>query len=533
MLRLATALRKNLESSAPLPVTRSDATPAAGASRTETPLGPPSLPRQRHTPLAGGHSRAVTAVLLGVQGAGMLVGAPMIAHAQETPVPVAPADTGALAARLRDLQNSRDTMSPEALAEARRALWSSYVSGGAAEESQSYDFEKRWSEAADGSIDRAEAGRAITELGAASTSEKLLEMLEKYGPKLAESGRAELERVVAVRQLGAAAQDGKVTAEELAAIETSLGEKLGAERASAAMIGALSSSWNALDDGAAAHLLSRIASKETHVARFQMIVDELLDGKQKLVDADGDGKLNAGDLIFTEDAAGKISISVIEQKLADQAVVAKAMVDASYAMNGAGVSFALIKDHRANPDFWTVSPGGVLELKPGVKPSDAVADIVKNGSKYGFECATGLVAVYYQAMLDVLGPKDFDRVAADLKLGPWVMEDDLEELMVISSPKAGWTEQDLGEYQVRPGNYYYFKNWDVTPEAKARGWQGENVIYLGEGKYYGHGIGLGDAELFVGKLRSEAEPGGREPSLLNIEATLSTKLLQHDHTPGE
>ena len=83
-----------------------------------------------------------------------------------------------------------------------------------------------------------------------------------------------------------------------------------------------------------------------------------------------------------------------------------------------------------------------------------------------------------------------------------------------------------------PGNYYYFRNWDVTDEARARGWQGENVIYLGEGRFYGHGIGLGDADMFVGKLSSEMKPGGKTPSLLNLDAILSTDVLKLDLAPG-
>jgi hypothetical protein len=479
-----------VESSSPFPYWRTGSTPVpattpARVSSPKTAKTPKvdSLPRSRsETPAAtiGRNSGAVSAVVLGAQAFGCFVGLPVVAHAADA----TPVDPAALPTAAASIAGSE--LSPEALAEARRALWSTFVASGGSD---------------------------------------VVEMLPAVQAQDATQVAAEL--------VSKDAADGKLTAAELTTIEQKLTDTFGEESAKQALLRAFPAAFDKLDSEAAAHLLQRYAAVETHVERFQSIVDEMLDGKNKLIDSDFDGKLGAGDLVFTQDSEGKVSVAKIGQKVADEATVAKAIVDASHKMSSAGVSFALIKDHKANPDFWNVGPGGILTLKDGAKPSDAVVDIVNNGGKYGFECATGLVAVYYEAMLDLLGPQDFDRVAADIRLGPWQMEDDLERLYTHSSPKPGWAETDLGEYKLTPGNYYYFRNWDVTDDARARGWQGENVIYLGGGKFYGHGIGLGDGQMFIDKLAGEMKPGGKTPSLLNLEARLATDVLKLDLAPGK
>ena len=347
------------------------------------------------------------------------------------------------------------------------------------------------------------------------------------------SGEAELHAAIATVQVSEAAKDGTVSVEDLTTVETTLASQIGETEARRAIVRSLGEVFDKLDVDAKTHVLERASTIEAHTDRLQSIVDEMLEGKQTLIDINGDGKLDVGDLVFHANDEGKITVERINKKLADRATVAAAIVDASYAMNDAGVGFELIKDHRVNDEFWKVGAGGVMTLKPGVKPSDAVRDIVENGDEYGFECATGLVATYYVAMLDLLGPADFDRVADDVRMGPWKMDNDMRRLLVTSNPNPGSTYDELGDHALEPGFYYYFKNWDVTDDARERGWQGENVIYLGDGKFYGHGIGLGDADLFIDKLASEMEEDGKTPSLLNLHAWIDTDILDLDTQPGQ
>ena len=503
---------------------------AASPAPTSSPLVQPprsaALPRasvSEATRNSGLRNPAVAAALFGVQGVGLLVGAP--AHAADVPA----TSSEALAGRLAELEAKRDTMTPSELATARRALYSAYLRLESPAAS-TFPFEAEWKAAAPGSLDRSKVQAALTQLGAEGTEAKLVALHGAYADKLDMPARADLETAIAGRMLDAAAADGALDAADLTAVEGRLTTALG--QGELPLLRAFPTHLDVLDDGAIAHLLARASSVQAHTPRIMSIVDELLAGKNVVVDVNADGKIDTGDVVLSA-ADGKSVVTRVSQSLADQTRVSKAMVDASEKMNSAGVPFAITTNHKANADFWTVGVGGTLELKPGVKPSEALEDIAQNPSKYGYECATGLVVVYYQAILDLIGPEDFDRIASDLILGPWQMEDSLASLMVNRHPKPGQgTETDLGDHTLVPGNYYYFRNWDVTDEARARGWQGENVIYLGEGRFYGHGIGLGDADMFVGKLSSEMKPGGKTPSLLNLDAILSTDVLKLDLAPG-
>lgn len=71
---------------------------------------------------AGLWNKAVMATVLGASSLGVFV---PVAHAQD--VPAVPTNPTALADAMRDLERRRDTMTPEQLADARKALWKSYL----------------------------------------------------------------------------------------------------------------------------------------------------------------------------------------------------------------------------------------------------------------------------------------------------------------------------------------------------------------------------------------------------------------------
>jgi len=328
-----------------------------------------------------------------------------------------------------------------------------------------------------------------------------------------------------------AAKAGGFTGTELDDAERAIAAKYGDAVAKQTLTTALGARAGELTLDGVTWLQQKHGSMEGQISRFQQVLQTHLKDA-KLLDANFDGKLDENDKVFTVDAAGKIDVQNVGAALRDRVRIGAAMVSACEQMDREAHSFALIKDHAFNADFWTPTGNGSFALKPGVKPSEAMADIAANPSKYKFECATALVIVHYKAMLELLGPKDFDTVCANLRMGPWVYESTMATNWNIDG--SGSTEADpTRQGLLRAGDYTYFKNWDVSTEGKAAGWQGENVISLGEGKYYGHPFGIATGEHIVSYLNQHRNAGStRTASMLHLQARLSSSLLLLDRQPG-
>ena len=95
-------------------------------------------------------------------------------------------------------------------------------------------------------------------------------------------------------------------------------------------------------------------------------------------------------------------------------------------------------------------------------------------------------------------------------------------------------DKDLGIYLLRnpadyiPGDCRYFKNPDVNPLTPE--WQGENAIDLGNGTYYGHGIGIKTAEEIIDALNSRRISEDSVSAYLMTSVTLlSFKYLNYKY----
>ncbi len=173
----------------------------------------------------------------------------------------------------------------------------------------------------------------------------------------------------------------------------------------------------------------------------------------------------------------------------------EAIVSAAGQLYRSNMAFEVFRDSRCNPEYWIRRANGGFVLKAGVKPSDAVRDIFTNGRKYGTECATAMQIVYLKALLDVFPEEAFNQMFRSIYLMNWhSLNRQLRE--------TGATNRQA---DYLPGDRRYFANPDVNPKTPE--WQGENVIDLGGGLYYGHGVGKYKADTFIRELNENRKIG--------------------------
>lgn len=157
-------------------------------------------------------------------------------------------------------------------------------------------------------------------------------------------------------------------------------------------------------------------------------------------------------------------------------------------LNKSGLKFKVFRKSICNEKYWERMNNGGFELKQQVKANEAIRDIYENGSKYGTECATAILIVYYGALLNVYTEEQFNTIFSDIILMNWHrIHPLLKEVGLVN---------EVSDHL--PGDRRYFNNPDVDPLHPE--WQGENVIDMGNGIYYGHGAGKKSAKWFIDKL---------------------------------
>jgi protein-glutamine gamma-glutamyltransferase len=172
---------------------------------------------------------------------------------------------------------------------------------------------------------------------------------------------------------------------------------------------------------------------------------------------------------------------------------------AAVELNKSGAKFTTFTYAFCNKLYWNrLSNGGFL-LKNNVSPSTAILDIIKNGSLYAFECSTAIAIVLYIATLYSLGSTRFNTLFNRLYLMDWQFDEDLPIF------------QKHGDDFI-PGDVLHFNNPDFDPRQPH--WRAENVIYFGDDKYYGHGIGIRNAGAIIGFLNSKRKPHPEDSAYL-------------------
>jgi len=193
-------------------------------------------------------------------------------------------------------------------------------------------------------------------------------------------------------------------------------------------------------------------------------------------------------------------------ELAFEIQLRRKIIDASVALYRNRLAFRIFQEAKCNEDYWDLRPDGGFVLKGGVLPSDAIKDIFINTRKYGTECATAIVIIYYKAVMDVYGDNLFNSSFPGIILMNWMEVDNLLGVATYRGP-----------LDYLPGDCRYFRNPDVNPLTPE--WQGENVIDLGNGLYYGHGIGITTADRIIAALNANRVEGSETSAYLMETAT--------------
>jgi protein-glutamine gamma-glutamyltransferase len=195
------------------------------------------------------------------------------------------------------------------------------------------------------------------------------------------------------------------------------------------------------------------------------------------------------------------------------------ILNAAKALNSSGAGFSTFATDRCNPEYWIREPNGAFRLRSDRSPSAAIRDIFMNGRQYAFECATAIVIVLYKACLETIGENAYNNLFGNTYLFHWIVDRDLG---LLTHPSTRFI----------PGDALYFDNPEYDPAMPQ--WQGENLIYMGDDQYYGHGIGITNAQRIIETLNSHRFPGAAKSAFLLPQATRPSfvKLAQSSAALG-
>ncbi|OLN21313.1 protein-glutamine gamma-glutamyltransferase [Domibacillus antri] len=213
-------------------------------------------------------------------------------------------------------------------------------------------------------------------------------------------------------------------------------------------------------------------------------------------------QMNKDTSVYSYQSVGELSFEI---------KLRKNIILSARAMNQSNVRFEVFSKSRCNPQYWHLTRTGGFLLRHGVKPSDAIQDIYMNSSQYAFECATAKVIIYYHAVLILMGESLFNQLFQNIYLYSWHADPDL-----------GIEPTYTGHFL--PGDVVYFNNPDFNPQTPQ--WRGENAVVLGDGTYFGHGLGIKTAEQMIHALNQRRRPGTNQSAYLtNVVTRPSFKHL--------
>jgi protein-glutamine gamma-glutamyltransferase len=174
-------------------------------------------------------------------------------------------------------------------------------------------------------------------------------------------------------------------------------------------------------------------------------------------------------------------------------------VKAAEDLNNSDAKFTTFANSYCNKKYWLRLNNGGFLMRDFTQPSIAINDILVNGKLYAFECSTAIAIVLYIAALRTIGANAFNTYFNKLYLMDWQFDEDLP------------VYQTYGE-DFLIGDVLHFNNPDFSPQEPW--WRAENVIYFGDDKFYGHGIGIRDSKTIITFLNKKRKQNPRESAYL-------------------
>lgn len=175
------------------------------------------------------------------------------------------------------------------------------------------------------------------------------------------------------------------------------------------------------------------------------------------------------------------------------------IINSAKEMNQSKAIFRSFKNARCNPKYWQLTTAGGFLLRPGVRPSDAILDIYRNGPLYAFECATATIIIYYHAVLHSIGTQLFNSLYHSIYLFSWHTDSDLRIYTFYSN-------------HFLPGDVVYFNNPDFNPRTP---WFiGLSAVLLDDGQFFGHGFSIRTADEMIQELNKKRKPNSHQSAYL-------------------
>lgn len=172
------------------------------------------------------------------------------------------------------------------------------------------------------------------------------------------------------------------------------------------------------------------------------------------------------------------------------------IIVAAERLSKAGVEFDVFSHSRFHSRYWRKTPREYV-LKPGAMPDEAITDIFTNGREYAFECSTAMVVIFYYAVLLSIQPRYFNRLFQKLTVWNWNYD---ENLKIITKSGRDYV----------PGDVVYFHN----PDFQNPVWIGENAVFMGNDRYYGHDIGIVTKKEMIEALNQLRKPGANRSAYM-------------------